>query len=119
MRGNAHVRFGGAGWGNGASARGQPRPSPIPTGSTTALEIDHIEDWAKTFRTKLGSLCWLCTRHHRDKTHKGWRLQGQPGSRQWLLPEKAASRSEAPGPEPPAAGNDGEEGRLFDVPPAA
>ena len=31
MRGNAHVRFGGAGRGNGCSERTTPRPGPIPT----------------------------------------------------------------------------------------
>ena len=90
-------------------------------GATTALEIDHIEDWATTFRTKLALLAWLCRRHHREKTHKGWRLQGPPGSRRWLPPEEAASRSERTGPAPPAAAADahGEELRLFGDPPAA
>ena len=90
-------------------------------GSTTALEIDHIEDWAKTFRTELALLAWLCRRHHRDKTHKGWRLQGPPGSRRWVAPEKAASCSAAPGPEPPeppAAGSDNP-GPLLGDPTAA
>jgi hypothetical protein len=31
MRGNAHVRFGGAGRGNGPPERTTPRPGPIPT----------------------------------------------------------------------------------------
>lgn len=88
-------------------------------GATTALEIDHIEDWAKTFRTELGSLCWLCRLHHRDKTHKGWRLEGPPGSRRWVPPEEAASRSGGPGPASPAAASGGEESRLFGDPPAA
>jgi hypothetical protein len=34
MRGNTHVRFGGAGRGNGAPGRPPPRPGPIPTSST-------------------------------------------------------------------------------------
>lgn len=34
MRGNAHVRFGGADRGSGSSARKQPRPGPIPTQKT-------------------------------------------------------------------------------------
>ena len=31
MRGNTHVRFGGAGWGNGRFERNTPRPGPTPT----------------------------------------------------------------------------------------
>ena len=31
MRGNAHVRFGGAGRGNGRFERNTPRPGPTPT----------------------------------------------------------------------------------------
>src|SRR5215212_3862325 len=41
MRGDAHVRFGGAGRGNGPSATTTPRPGPIPTdGTATAVELD-------------------------------------------------------------------------------
>ena len=88
-------------------------------GSTTALEIDHIEDWAKTFRSKLGSLCWLCRRHHRDKTHKGWRLEGRPTSRRWVAPEKAARPPDEPGSEPPGIAADRERPTLFGDPSAA
>ncbi|MDQ2729171.1 MAG: transposase, partial [Actinomycetota bacterium] len=44
LRGNTHVRFGGAGRGNGPSERTTPRPDPIPTnrpGETIYLEADH------------------------------------------------------------------------------
>ncbi len=44
MRGNTHVRFGGAGRGNGRSEKTAPRPGPIPTdrvGKTIELEVDH------------------------------------------------------------------------------
>lgn len=41
MRGNTHVRFGGAGRGNGSSERTTPRPGPIPTDlSGTAVDLD-------------------------------------------------------------------------------
>src|SRR5580765_3319667 len=41
MRGDAHVRFGGAGRGNGPSATTTPRPGPIPTDlDGTPVEID-------------------------------------------------------------------------------
>ncbi|HVL04201.1 MAG TPA: HNH endonuclease signature motif containing protein, partial [Acidimicrobiales bacterium] len=88
-------------------------------GATTALEIDHIEDWAKAFRTEVALLAWLCRRHHRDKTHKGWRLLGSPGNRRWVLPEEAASRSDGTGREPPGTAADGERPRLFGDPTAA
>jgi hypothetical protein len=45
-------------------------------GGSRGLEIDHIEDWHLTWRTMLDSLVWLCRRHHLDKTHRGWRLDG-------------------------------------------
>ena len=75
-------------------------------GSTTALEIDHIADWNETHRTCLDQLCWLCRRHHLDKTHRGWRLTGPPGQRTWHPPDK-------PPGDPPHDGN------LFADPPAA
>jgi hypothetical protein len=68
-------------------------------GATTALEIDHIEDWHKTFRTKLDAMAWLCRVHHTAKTNGGWRLEGPPGGRRWL--PGGASRPDVPGPEPP------------------
>jgi hypothetical protein len=67
-------------------------------GSTTALEIDHIEDWALTFRTKLDRLAWHCKPHHHDKTHRGWRLEGPPGDRRWVPPPEAVPRRDSPGP---------------------
>ena len=44
MRGNTHVRFGGAGRGNGVAERTTPRPDPIPTdldGDTVAIDAFH------------------------------------------------------------------------------
>ena len=41
MRGNTHVRFGGAGRGNGPSATATPRPDPIPTDlDGRAVDVD-------------------------------------------------------------------------------
>lgn len=74
-------------------------------GATTALEIDHIEEWRHTFRTKLDQLCWLCQRHHRDKTHRGWRLKGPPGDRRWLPPcDVAPAGAPPPGEETASPG---------------
>jgi len=43
MRGNTHVRFGGAGRGNGPFERTALRPGPIPTGGTDpCLELTDI-----------------------------------------------------------------------------
>ncbi|MBA2438949.1 MAG: HNH endonuclease [Acidimicrobiia bacterium] len=86
-------------------------------GSTTALEIDHIEDWHKSFRTKLDQLAWHCGPHHKDKTYRGWRLEGPPGDRRWVPPE-AVPRRDAPGPEPPPAEDLGRP-TLFGDPSAA
>jgi hypothetical protein len=93
-------------------------------GSTTALQIDHIEDWHKTFHTKLDQLCWLCGGHHDDKTHRGWRLEGPPDDRRWVAPVEAVAPKGAPGPEPPtpaeAGAVTGEDALpLFDDPSAA
>ncbi|MGI9119960.1 MAG: hypothetical protein ACR2G7_07560, partial [Acidimicrobiales bacterium] len=60
---------------------------------------DHIDDWHLTWRTQLDRLAWLCRAHHQDKTHRGWRLEGPPGDRQWTT---AASPASARGPDPPA-----------------
>lgn len=54
-------------------------------GARSGLEIDHIDDWAFTKATRLSSFCWLCRGHHQDKTHRGWRLLGSPGSRRWVV----------------------------------
>ena len=45
MRGNAHVRFGGAGRGNGHAGRHAPRPGPIPTTRPRCGLNGH--EWAK------------------------------------------------------------------------
>jgi hypothetical protein len=70
-------------------------------GSATALEIDHIDEWCKTFRTTLEALAWMCRPHHQDKTYRGWRLLGPPGRRRWVAGE--TSGREVPGPEPPGS----------------
>jgi hypothetical protein len=71
------------------------------------LEIDHIDDWHKTYRTKLDAIAWLCAVHHTAKTNGGWRLEGPPCDRRWVPPGDAGRQPDAPGPEPPmAAGAD-------------
>ncbi len=87
-------------------------------GASTALEIDHLTEWQHSFRTTLDQLAWLCRRHHGAKTHRGWRLEGPPGTRRWVPPGEGRASPEVPGPESP-----GEAGQrvpaLFDGPSAA
>ena len=75
--------------------------------STTALEIDHIAEWTKTYRTRVQDLCWLCRLHHHDKTHRGFRLEGPVGNRRWLAPGAEPAGHDPPG-DPPAAGHPGD-----------
>lgn len=42
MRGNTHVRFGGAGRGNGPSERTTLRPGPIPTGGHLCMSCSRV-----------------------------------------------------------------------------
>lgn len=79
MRGNTHVRFGGAGQGNGSSERTTPRPGPIPTdlGGTAVdldvfhrqhavveLTIDDLKEGSGIDHIPSGNFCangaWLC-----------------------------------------------------------
>lgn len=47
------------------------------------LEIDHIVPLAEGGPTHLDNLARLCHWHHALKTHRGWRLAGQPGRWEW------------------------------------
>jgi hypothetical protein len=67
------------------------------------LEIDHVDDWHRTLRTKLDRLAWLCPHHHALKTTKGHRLEGPVGHRRWLDHDGnlVAADDPDPPPEPP------------------
>jgi hypothetical protein len=54
--------------------------------NTGRLELDHDDDWAHTLHTRLDQLDWLCTKHHRQKTHDGYRLEPGTGTRRFLPP---------------------------------
>jgi hypothetical protein len=54
--------------------------------STGRLELDHNADWALTLHTRLDQLDWLCTKHHQQKTHDGYRLEPGTGTRRFLPP---------------------------------
>ncbi len=82
-------------------------------GATRALEIDHIDDWHRTWRTQLDRLAWLCRAHHRDKTHRGARLEWPPVDQRWVAP------GSSPGPDPPTGtGPARDEPTLFGDPAA-
>jgi hypothetical protein len=54
--------------------------------ATHGLEIDHVTGWTATHTTELDDLVWLCGHHHDQKTHRGARLTGPPGTRTWHPP---------------------------------
>lgn len=76
--------------------------------SSSWLETDHREDWARTHFTLLGLLDRLCPRHHRMKTHQGWKLVEGKGKRPFVAPEDPRhprhheARPAGPGPAGPA-----------------
>ncbi|MBU3645950.1 MAG: DUF222 domain-containing protein, partial [Candidatus Nanopelagicaceae bacterium] len=50
-------------------------------------DIDHAIPWEDGGETSAENLGLLCRRHHRMKTHDGWRLQSNPdGSCNWVSP---------------------------------
>ena len=48
------------------------------------LEIDHILPVSEGGDTRLSNLARLCRWHHSLKTHRGWRLAGEPGNWRWF-----------------------------------
>lgn len=50
-------------------------------------DIDHAQSWESGGQTNPANLGLLCRRHHRMKTHGGWRLESNPdGSCSWESP---------------------------------
>ena len=60
---------------------------------STGLEIDHIVPFGDGGSTSLENLARLCRFHHGEKTHRGWRLGGRPGSWTW---SRGSSRGRPP-----------------------
>ena len=61
-------------------------------------DIDHAIPWEEGGKTSRENLGLLCRRHHRMKTHGGWKLTSfEDGSCEWISPEgnifKVAARS--------------------------
>jgi hypothetical protein len=51
-------------------------------------DIDHAKSWEKGGLTNPENLGFLCRRHHRLKTHGGWKLTSSPdGSCTWVSPQ--------------------------------
>jgi hypothetical protein len=51
-------------------------------------DIDHAKPWEEAGETSAQNLGLLCRRHHRLKTHDGWKLESFPdGSCEWTSPE--------------------------------
>lgn len=50
-------------------------------------DIDHAQSWEDGGKTSADNLGVLCRRHHRLKTHGGWKLDSNPdGSCEWVSP---------------------------------
>ena len=50
-------------------------------------DIDHAIPWEEGGTTSLANLGLLCRRHHRLKTHGGWKISSNPdGSCTWISP---------------------------------
>ena len=60
------------------------------------LEIDHIVPFAEGGPTSLENLARLCSFHHYLKTHRGYRLEGEPGRRRWRAPDEPRRASRSP-----------------------
>jgi hypothetical protein len=69
-------------------------------GSTMSLEIHHMNQWAKTYKTSLRSLAWVCKHDHDQITYDGFELAGPPGDRMWISPD-GSIKHQRPPPDPP------------------
>ena len=55
--------------------------------SAALSDIDHAQSWETGGRTSPDNLGALCRRHHRLKTHDGWKVESHPdGSCTWTSP---------------------------------
>ena len=82
------------------------------------IEIDHVQDYALGNPTEIENLVLLCRWHHEAKTHKGYRLIGEPGHRQWLAPgdTETAARPAETGATGAAHGQPDDGQLMFDDP---
>jgi hypothetical protein len=66
-------------------------------GHDKELETDHIVPWAEGGPTRLDNLARLCRWHHYLKTHRRYRLCGEPGRWRWEPPDATAQDRAPPG----------------------
>jgi hypothetical protein len=61
--------------------------------NTFLLERDHWQvAYGDDGPTCLDNLARICHRHHLDKTHRGYRLEGGPGKWRWVAPQVPTNR---------------------------
>ncbi|MEY2451521.1 MAG: hypothetical protein QOD92_1095 [Acidimicrobiaceae bacterium] len=72
----------------------------VGCGSAMSLEIHHMNQWAKTYKTSLRSLAWVCKHDHDQITYDGFELAGPPGDRMWISPD-GSIKHQRPPPDPP------------------
>ncbi|MFP5325945.1 MAG: hypothetical protein ACLGHT_00510, partial [Acidimicrobiia bacterium] len=67
--------------------------------NSVGIEVDHVDDWAKTRQTRLSRLRWLCSHHHDLKTHDGWVLVEGPGKQPMVPPDDPRHPKNRPKPQ--------------------
>ncbi|WP_232679298.1 HNH endonuclease signature motif containing protein [Nocardioides sp. R-C-SC26] len=75
---------------------------PYCTRTARSGDLDHIEPWHEGGATSTHNLAALCRRHHRAKTHAGWRYRPRdpvtdPGAYVWSSPSGREYRRHADG----------------------
>ncbi|WP_161962372.1 HNH endonuclease signature motif containing protein [Nocardioides speluncae] len=74
---------------------------PHCTRNARSCDLDHITPYARGGRTATYNLAPLCRRHHRLKTHAGWRYRRDPdGTYHWTSPHGLAYQRDHQGTTP-------------------
>lgn len=63
------------------------RTCTVPGCSNPRVELDHHRPHADHGPSSVDNLRPLCVHHHRQRTHDGYRLTGEPGDRRWIGPD--------------------------------
>jgi len=75
----------------------------VPGCDSSFREWDHRITHADDGPTSLENLRGLCPAHHRQRTHQGHELSGQPGHRQWIDPDDRTLAADDPADLPAEA----------------
>jgi hypothetical protein len=70
----------------------------VPGCSDPRMEYDHRQRHADGGVCSTANLRPLCVRHHRQRTHDGYELIGEPGDRRWLGPDGRVLFADNPDP---------------------